>query len=323
MLDVFPTLPSPRLNTARFKLSHPFLMRISLFFARLVPVLCLLAVLGGTRADASGLPFKTVFKGTKQFDALVAQADAWKGLPIGERVATVGRAMAGTPYKSFTLEIDDHVEAPSVNLTGLDCWTFFESALAFARMLDEPRENWTPQTMLKYIELDRYRGGKCTASYLSRLHYLEDWLHDNDRRGMVKDLTRDLGGVPADHDAVEMTRAWKSYRYMKNNPDLRAGIAQMEARVANEPFYFIPKSQVAGIESRLQSGDIIGICAHDGRVIGTSHVGLAYRSPDGVLHLMHASAPHNYNKVVIDQRLSDYLYHFRTDAGIMVARPLK
>jgi len=276
-----------------------------------------------TPLHASGLSFDTVFKGRKQFDALVAQADKWKNLPIGQRVAEIGRAQAGTHYKSFTLEIDNRIEAPSVNLTGLDCWTFFETSLAFARMLDEPKENWTPQTMLKYIELDRYRDGKCTGSYLSRLHYLEDWLHDNNRRGMVKDLTRDLGGVPAAHDAVEMTKAWKSYRYMSHNPDLRAGIAQMEARVASEPLYYIPKSQVAGIESHLQSGDIIGICSHDGALIGTSHVGLAYRTSDGVLHFMHASAPHNYGKVVLDQRLSDYLYHFRSDAGIMVARPLK
>ena len=298
-------------------------MRIRSVFPSLILVLGLVASAVSQHASAKTLPFGTVFKGTKQFNALVAQADPWKGLPIGERVAAVGRAMTGTRYKSFTLEIDDHVEAPSVNLTGLDCWTFFETSLAFARMLDEPKQNWTPQTMLKYIELDRYRGGQCTGSYLSRLHYLEDWLHDNDRRGMVKDLTRELGGIPADHDAVEMSRGWRSYRYMRKNPDLRAGIAQMEARVASEPFYYIPKSQVAGIESKLQSGDIIGVCAHDGRYIGTAHVGLACRANDGVLHFMHASAPHNYNKVVLDQRLSDYLYHFHTDAGIIVARPLK
>ncbi|MEI9896881.1 MAG: N-acetylmuramoyl-L-alanine amidase-like domain-containing protein [Chthoniobacter sp.] len=287
-----------------------------------IGVFVLIAV-GAGQSRASSLPFDTVFKGRSQFDSLVAQADKWKALPIGQRVAEVGRAMTGTRYKSYTLEIDDRVEAPSVNLTGLDCWTFFESALAFARMLDEPQENWTPQTMLKYIEIDRYRGGKCTGSYLSRLHYLEDWLHDNDRRGQVRDLTRDLGGIPAAHDAVEMTRGWKSYRYMRKNPDLRTGIAQMEARVASEPLYYVPKSQVAGIESRLQSGDIIGICSHDGGLIGTAHVGLAYRTSDGVLHFMHASAPHNYNKVVLDQRLSDYLYHFRTDAGIIVGRPLR
>jgi len=55
----------------------------------------------------------------------------------------------------------------------------------------------------------------------------------------------------------------------------------------------------------------------------TSHVGLALRTPDGVLHFLHASAPHNYGKVVVDSRLSDYLGKYRSDSGILVARPLK
>ncbi|MDP9098302.1 MAG: DUF1460 domain-containing protein, partial [Verrucomicrobiota bacterium] len=126
----------------------------------------------------SRLPFSTVFKGRDRFDNLVSKAKAenWKALPIGERTAAVGRALVGTRYKSFTLEIDNRIEAPSVNFAGMDCWTFYENALAFARMLNEPEENWTPEQMLHYIEVDRYRGGQCTGEYLSRLHYLEDWL---------------------------------------------------------------------------------------------------------------------------------------------------
>ena len=269
-----------------------------------------------------GLPISTVFVGRDRFDALLARAAGYKDLPIGQRTAAVGRLLVGTPYRGFTLEIDDRIEAPSVNLHGLDCWTFFEVSLATARLLDEPREAWTPQNLLKYIELDRYRGGHCDG-YLSRLHYLEDWAQDNQRRGLVRDLTRQLGGVRAPHAAVEMQRAWKSYRYMRNNPDLRAGIARMENRISATPLYFIPKNRVAKIEPQLQSGDIISICSHDGGKIGTSHVGLAYRTPDGVLRLMHASAPHNAGKVILDQRLSGYLNHFKMEAGILVARPLK
>ena len=272
---------------------------------------------------SSRLPFDTVFKGRDRFEALLARCEPFKALPIGERVAAVGREMRGTRYKGFTLEIDDRVEAPSVNFTGLDCWTFFETSLAFARMLGQSRERWTPQTLLKYIELDRYRGGECTGSYLSRLHYLEDWIQDNERRGMVKDFTRELGGVQGPHAAQEMQKTWRSYRYMRNNPDLRSGIIEMESRIARTPLYYIPKRNVPGVEARLQSGDIICICSHDGRRIGTSHVGLANRTTDGVLHFMHASAPRNYGKVVLDVRLSDYLNHFRSDAGIMVARPLR
>src|ERR1041384_2706910 len=175
-----------------------------------VPVLLICSV---ALAYESRLPFSTVFKGQDQFNRLVAKAKAenWKALPIGERTAAVGQVLVGTRYKHYTLEIDNRIEAPSVNLDAMDCWTFFEISLAFARMLDEPEDKWTPQTMLHYIELDRYRDGNCTGDYLSRLHYLEDWLYDNDRRGLVADLTRELGGRSVPHSAREMSVGWRAY----------------------------------------------------------------------------------------------------------------
>ncbi|MGI8890386.1 MAG: N-acetylmuramoyl-L-alanine amidase-like domain-containing protein [Chthoniobacterales bacterium] len=279
-----------------------------------------------TLVQAETLPFSTVFKGREKFDRLVqeARSNNWKSLRIGERTATVARAMVGTPYKSYTLEIDNRVEAASANFYGMDCWTFFEIALGFARMLDEPQIRWNPETFLHYIELDRYRGGQCTGEYLSRLHYLEDWLADNERRGLVSDLTRHLGGERVNHAAHEMTFGWRHYRYLKSNPSLLEPLGRMEAKVTARPLYQIPKGQVARIESDLKSGDIIGIVSRDRPgLYSTSHVGLAYRTEDGVLHFMHASSPHNYGKVVIDSRLSSYLARYRSDSGILVARPLK
>jgi hypothetical protein len=288
-------------------------------------ILLFLATLDFAAAE-SRLPFGTVFKGRDRFDRLVASArdGNWKSLPIGERTGTVGRALVGTRYKSFTLEIDNRVEAPSVNFTGMDCWTFYEISLGFARMLDEPAENWTPERLLHYIELDRYRGGECTGEYLSRLHYLEDWLADNDRRGLVEDLTRSLGGVSAPHSAREMTVGWRHYRYLAANRSLLGPLRQMEARVSSRPLYQIPKNRVASIEGKLRSGDIIGIISRDGRSLySTSHVGLALRMSDGSLHFMHASSPRNYGHVVIDSTLSSYLARYRTDSGILVARPIR
>lgn len=275
---------------------------------------------------AASLPFGTVFQGREKFDRLVqeARANDWKSLRIGERTATVGHALVGTRYKSYTLEIDDRIEAPSANFLGLDCWTFFEISLGFARMLDDPETWWTPERLLHYIELDRYRGGKCTGEYLSRLHYLEDWLADNDRRGLISDLTRQLGGVRANHAAHEMTFGWRHYRYLKANPALLEPLGRMEAKVSERPLYQIPKNRVAGIESKLKSGDIIGIVSRDRPgLYSTSHVGLAYRTNDGVLHFMHASSPKNYGKVVVDARLSIYLARYRSESGILVARPLR
>jgi hypothetical protein len=295
-------------------------MRIWKFIIPLV-LACSMASAFETR-----LPFKTIFKGGERFDRLVSLAKSgnWKSLSIGERTGAVGQALLGTRYKSFTLEIDNRIESPSVNFNGLDCWTFFETALAFARMLNEPEENWTPATLLRYIETDRYRGGECTGDYLSRLHYLEDWLYDNDRRGLVDDLTQRLGGVSVPHSAQEMSIGWRHYRYLAANRSLRGPLARMEAQVSSRPLYQIPKSRVAKVESRLQNGDIIGIISRDRRgLYSTSHVGLALRSNDGVLHFMHASSPGNYGKVVVDSRLSSYLKRYRSDSGILVARPLK
>ena len=277
-------------------------------------------------AHESRLPFSTVFKGQDQFNRLVAKARAenWKALPIGERTAAVGQALVGTRYKHFTLEIDNRIESPSVNFNGMDCWTFFEIALGFARMLNEPESNWTPERMLYYIEQDRYRGGQCTGEYLSRLHYLEDWLYDNDRRGLVEDLTRDLGGRSVPHSAREMSAGWRHYRYLAANRSLLGPLARMEANVSSRPLYEIPKGKVAGIEPKLRSGDIIGIISHDrSGLYSTAHVGVALRTNDGVLHFMHASSPSNYGHVIVDQELSKYLYRYQSDSGILVARPLR
>src|SRR5437763_4971632 len=294
-------------------------MRASKVIAPIV-LICATAFAVETR-----LPFQTVFKGQAQFNRLVslAKSNDWKSLTIGEGTAGVGQALSGTRYKSYTLEIDNRIESPSVNFSGLDCWTFFETALAFARMLNEPEDNWTPDNFLHYIEVDRYRGGVCTGEYLSRLHYLEDWLYDNSKRGLVEDLTTKLGGGSVPHAAHEMTAGWRHYRYLAANKSLLGPLARMESNVSSRALYQIPKSRVAKIESKLQTGDIIGIVSHDGRLYSTSHVGLALRTSDGVLHFMHASAPHNYGRVLVDSRLSAYLRTYRSDTGIMVARPLK
>src|SRR5881397_2601019 len=289
----------------------------------LVP-LCLMCSVA--LASQSRLPFTTIFKGQDQFNRLVAKAKArnWTALPIGERTAAVGQALVGTRYTHFTLEIDNRIESPSVNFQGVDCWTFFEIALSFARMLNEPESNWTPERLLHYIEMDRYRGGECTGDYLSRLHYLEDWLYDNNRRGLVDDLTRNLGGQSVPHSAREMSAGWRHYRYLAANRSLLGPLARMEANVSSRSLYQIPKSQVAKIESKLRSGDIIGIISRDrSGVYSTAHVGLALRTSDGVLHFMHASSPSNYGRVIVDEELSKYLYRYRSDSGILVARPLR
>lgn len=284
------------------------------------PLLVLLACSPVAKASIY-LPYARVFRGDTRFEELVqrAQVQSWRSLPLGDRIIAVAIALIGTPYVNYTLEIDDHTESPSVNLNGVDCWTFFEIALGFARMLEVKTDHYTPQDLLTEIELDRYRGGRCDGRYTSRLHFLEDWIYDNERRGLVKNLTRSLGGVPMRGRYLdEMTRFWRSSRYLRNNPDLVPEMRQIENRVSSRTVYHVPKSEVPAIESKIQNGDVICISGK-GPEGFTEHVGLAYRDRQGVLHFMHASK--DARRVVIDIPLHSYLYRYRKFAGIMVVRP--
>ena len=264
----------------------------------------------------------TVFKGRAAFDRLVAQAarENWRALPVGDRTVRVGAALMGTPYKGFTLEIDDRIEAPSANLEGVDCWTFFEISLGFARMLRAKEGPYSPGDLLQMIELDRYRHGQCTGEYLSRLHFLEDLFADNEKRGLVTNITPRLPGAERmEHrDIHEMTTMWQHYRYLRTSPSLLPGMAQIQERVSNLPVYHVPKNRVAAAEPYLRNGDIIAITSRDTAGY-TSHVGLAYRDSNGTLRFMHASS--RYRKVVLDSELSAYLADKSDDAGIIVARP--
>src|ERR1700730_2232478 len=292
-------------------------MRPVVLFAPLFLVLGFLFEAHG----AVGCPYSKVFKGEPQFDRLVqeAESDNWRSLPLGERTVAVGKALLGTPDVNFTLEIDNKTASPSVNLNGVDCWTYFEIALGFARMLELKTGNYTPQDLLAMIELDRYRGGQCNGRYTSRLHYLEDWIDDNERRGLVQNLTRSLGGIPMRGRYLnEMSKYWRSSRYLRNNPELVPEMRQIEDRISSRTIYHIPKREVPGIESRIQDGDVICISGN-GPEGFTEHVGLAYRDRAGVLHFMHASK--DARRVIVDVPLHSYLYRYSKFAGIMVVRP--
>jgi hypothetical protein len=270
------------------------------------------------------LPMETIFKGEDRFRSIVKKArnEDWSKLPIGKRIIKCARELHGRPYESFTLEIDDHIESPSVNLNGLDCWTFFEQSLGLARMLGFPKDQYTPQDLLKQIEFTRYRGGYCSGNYLERIHYLAEWFLENDARGTCDYITPDLPGATrfSGRKISEMTTLWKSYRYLRNNPELRAPMKETEDRVAAMPVSYIPKSKVAAIESKLQDGDVIGVATkHNGGFC--SHVGLVVRTDDGVARFMHASR--NYKKVVIDKSVSGYLNDFSSHSGAIVGRPLE
>jgi hypothetical protein len=274
-----------------------------------------------TPLSAAPLPDSVVFVGPSKYNALVNRAlsQGWRNLPIGERTARIGLSLLGTPYKNYTLELDERIETPCVNMAGMDCWTFFEIALGTARAL-KVSEKPSTSDLLRMIELDRYRGGRCNGKFTSRLHHLEDWLQDNQRRGLVKDVTPSLPG------ARKLTRtmnymggpASKYFRQLKADPTMIPFMASVEKGLSARGIWYVPKASVPAAEKAIRNGDIICIVTtwHGSY---TSHVGLAYRDNKGILRFMHASK--NAKKVVLDSRLSDYLNRYSLHAGIMVARP--
>jgi hypothetical protein len=284
---------------------------------------CLFALLAfcGTTLAAGSLPLSKTFVGQKTFHQLMQRGyDAgWAGLPLGERLNNFALALQGTPYVNYTLELDDRIEAPSVNMNGMDCWTLFEIALAMGRLVALHPPPYSPQEMLRLIELDRYRDGRCNGKFVSRMHHLEHWKADNQRRGLVRDITPSLGGIPLRREMGYMGKRPHLFRQLRADPSMVPEMIRIEKELSSRGITYIPKSQVPKIEPRLRNGDIICIvCKWPGAY--TSHVGLASRDRKGVLRFLHASK--NHRKVVLDARLSDYLAKFGTHAGIYVVRPL-
>lgn len=86
------------------------------------------------------------------------------------------------------------------------------------------------------------------------------------------------------------------------------------------PVTYIPRSRVAGIESRLQNGDVLAVAARDDTGY-TSHVGLALR--DGRhCRFMHATSSHDKGRrCIVDARISTYLNERNSHIGLIVFRP--
>jgi hypothetical protein len=169
------------------------------------------------------------------------------------------------------------------------------------------------------IEIDRYRGGRCDGTFVSRLHHLEDWSYDNEKRGLVTDITPKLPGAKRlQREMNYMAKNYRHFRQLKANPKWIPAMAKIEDQISRRGIYYVPKAKVPAIEKYLKNGDVISIVTTWPGTY-TSHVGLAVRDRAGTLRFLHASR--NHRKVLMDERLSTYLNNNSKHMGIMVARP--
>jgi hypothetical protein len=260
------------------------------------------------------------FSGQEAFNKLVDRAEdgRWRQMPIGRMIGEIGLALRGTPYVGNTLELYEDKEVCSVNLLGLDCVTFFESALDFARMLKHGEKS--ASALMAQVGYTRYRGGHMT-DYASRLHYTTDWFYDNEEKHVVVNVTRELPGAVRFTSPVNfMSTHPDSYKQLKANPKLVPVIAEVERRINARKMWYVPKDKVKAAEGKLQTGDIVGITTTIAG-IDCSHTGLCYRDEKGVLRFLHASL--TKKQVTLDDELSTYLASVSKHTGIMVVRPVE
>jgi hypothetical protein len=269
------------------------------------------------------LPLSTVFKGEPKFRAICAKAERenWRSMEVGDRTIRVARELLGTPYVNYSLEVHNEIESPVVNLNAMDCWTFYENALAISRMLAAKPSPYQPEDMLRMIEIERYRNGTCTGNYLSRMHHLEEVFHDNQRRSLATNITPQIpGAVRIRREIHEMTVQWRNYRYLKHNPSLLAPMGKIEARVSRLPVYHIPKDKARAAEAYLQNGDICAITTRKEDAY-TSHVGLIVKI-HGRAYFSHATSEREKGrKTIIDRPITEYLNTRDKHAGMIICRP--
>jgi hypothetical protein len=235
-----------------------------------------------------------------------------KALPIGDVAVAVGRFFLGSPYAVGTLERRGE-EKLVLNLRQFDCFTFVENAVVLARLIRAGKEDFADYTAA--LTQARYRGGHRNG-YASRLHYFSDWLRDNQKKMILKDVTREIGGKAFPKGINFMTKNPGLYPALKSL-DVCREIEAVERRCSRRRFFHIPKKELKNVQAGIQEGDLIGVTT-DTEGLDIVHAGLAIRVKKEI-HLLHASRAAGM-VVISPETLSRYLAAMETRAGIMVGR---
>ncbi|MDR0981910.1 MAG: DUF1460 domain-containing protein [Culturomica sp.] len=241
-----------------------------------------------------------------------AEDNNLKSLPVSARVPVIGSFFLNTPYIGGTLNGAENKESPVIDLSGLDCVTFVETVIALSFL--NHYNSSSIEDFIRNIVKIRYRNGKI-IDYTSRLHYSSDWLHDMNKRSIVKNITPK--DVVYKDKVYYMTTHPESYSALKSSPALQKKMKKIENENNARKHFYIPKNKLEKYDYLIKSGDIILITTNL-KGLDTSHVGIAYRK-NGKLFLMHASS--REKKVVISsETLENYLLRNSTQTGIMVGR---
>lgn len=231
-------------------------------------------------------------------------------LSMSEKMTSNAKLFLQTPYLGGTLEGDK--ESLIINLRELDCTTFVENVLAIANL-----DTVNVYSFANSLQQIRYRKGVCD-DYSSRLHYFSDWILDNEKIHLLRNITSEIGGVIYPKHINFMTSHISAYPALKKDSSLVEKIRDREDFLNSKKRFFIPEEDLRKLENKIQNGDIIAITTSI-KGLDVSHVGIAIYVNDR-LHLLHASS--RAKKVVVsDIPLQDMLMNNRRQTGVFVVRP--
>lgn len=248
------------------------------------------------------------------FEAYIKQFATQRDKPVDELIINTAKYFLDKPYVAFTLETSDN-EKLVINLREFDCTTFVENCIALSLTLKDGKLSF--ESYCKNLQGIRYRNGRIDG-YTSRLHYTGDWIYENQRRGMIKDMSAGLGGKYHQKDIDFMSTHPQSYKHLKDNEANIGKIKEVEDNINNRNSYVVvPTSSIPSIEKEIRNGDIVAF-ATSINGLDYSHIGIAYWEK-GRLHFIHAST--RLKKVIIEEKtLSEYCRGSKSCTGISILR---
>lgn len=233
---------------------------------------------------------------------------------LGKLLISVGSYFLNAPYAVDTLEAGQG-ERLVINLRQLDCFTFLENTVVLSRLIRDGRTAWTDFTQA--LQSSRYRQGVLDG-YASRLHYFTDWLYENQRQGVLQDITSSLGGEPYRPKFNFMTAHRDRYPPL-HAPDAYRRMLIVEETCSARSYHHLPRELLRPASRRIKDGDLLALTT-DIKGLDVVHVGFAIHLPRGI-HLLHASQ--QAGKVIISREtLHGYLRKKKSRLGVIVARVL-
>jgi hypothetical protein len=243
-------------------------------------------------------------------------------LSVGAVMAKIGRSFVGTAYVPGTLEVEGP-ESLVINFRGLDCVTFVENVFAMSRFVRaagartllgdrKSAEDFYESILSEH----RYRNGQVNG-YISRLHYFSDWVGDNHRRGLVRDISAELHGI-VDSEAIDfMSTHTDAYAQLVDISNILL-IKETEERLSAAGRVYIPEDRIDEVVQEIDDGDIIAATSTLAG-LDVAHTGLALWI-DETLYLLHA--PLVGEAVQISETsLAERINEIGGQDGIIIARP--